>query len=60
MALQSASGEKHSAYSTASPHTSGMAEIGIAITGVPIAIASSGGNPNPSYSDAKTSATERL
>ena len=32
-----------------------MAENGIAITGVPAAIASSGGNPNPSYSDANTS-----
>ena len=35
----------------ASPTTSGMAAARDAITGVPLAIASSSGSPNPSYSD---------
>ncbi|RLT33225.1 MAG: hypothetical protein DWI55_03275 [Chloroflexi bacterium] len=40
----------------ASPATSGNAEVFAQTTAVPLAIASSTGIPNPSYSDGKTNA----
>jgi hypothetical protein len=38
----------------ASPTTSGSEDTFEVTTGVPLAMASSGGRPNPSYSDGKT------
>src|SRR6185295_1387933 len=50
------SGCRGSMYNAASPHTSGTAPTRAVTTGQPRAMASSGANPKPSYSDEHTSA----
>ncbi len=49
-----AAGSYGSTSTAASPATSGSDDTFDVTTGVPLAIASSGGSPNPSYSDGNT------
>ena len=52
------SGSSASTYNAASPQTSGRLVLSETTTGVPLAIASNGGNPNPSAKDGKQNTVE--
>jgi hypothetical protein len=54
-----ARGSSGSTSSAASPATSGREETFEVTTGVPLAMASSGGSPNPSYRDGNTNTLAR-